>query len=97
MLERPPRRRLRAAPSDAAKAERRRAADCQRQRRARARRRHGGAVLKVDVQNFYRLVEAMIISGRLSDAEGLRREVVEREAGQLLDNWARRCLAKSHA
>jgi len=39
----------------------------------------------------------MIISGRLSDAEGLRREVVEREAGQLLDNWARRCLAKSHA
>jgi hypothetical protein len=92
MLERRQPSGSRAAPSSAA--ERRRALDCERQRRARARHRHGRAVLYVEVPNFYRLIEAMIVSGRLRDVEGLRRDLVEREAAEILDDWARRWLAK---
>jgi hypothetical protein len=51
------------------------------------------AVLHIEARED-RLAEALLLAGRLSEAEALRRSLVERELGRLLDDWARRWLEK---
>jgi hypothetical protein len=61
----------------------------QRQRRARARRRNGHVIRRVDVDE-HALATALIASGRLSEAEALRSDLVERELGRLIADWTER-------
>jgi hypothetical protein len=49
----------------------------------------------VEVHEF-RMVEALLAAGRLTESDALRRHVVEREAAQVLEDWARRWLEQSH-
>lgn len=65
----------------------------ERQRRTRCRRRQGVVVLNVEAHE-HRLIEALIAAERLTEAEALRREAVEREAARLLEDWMTRWLRK---
>jgi hypothetical protein len=67
----------------------RREADRQRQRLARARRKRGEAVYRISVDQAA-MVEALIRSGRLTDAATLRVRLVEAALGEVLAEWARR-------
>jgi hypothetical protein len=60
-----------------------------RQRRIRQRKRAGLYVLQVEV-NEHRFVEALLRSNALGEDASRRRALVEREAGRVLDAWARR-------
>ena len=65
--------------------------DAVRARKARARRRQGMASLRCEVHEF-RLVEALLRAGRLSEGEALRRPLVERELAKLVEDWTARWL-----
>jgi hypothetical protein len=64
-----------------------------RQRKCRARRKQGTVVLHVEVHEF-RLVDALITAGRLSESESQRRAMVEKAAAALLEDFAQRWLPK---
>lgn len=64
-----------------------------RQRAYRERQRHGEAVLPLRV-DYFRLIEALLVSGRLSEADALDRSRVKIAAGEVLDDWAMRWLQK---
>jgi hypothetical protein len=66
-----------------------RAAARQRQRRSRARRRQGTVVLHVEAHEF-RLVDALLAAGRLSDGEGLDRRSVEVAVARVLKDFVER-------
>jgi hypothetical protein len=65
-----------------------------RQRRCRARRRRGVAVLHVEANEF-ELVDALLAAGRLTEAEALRRPLVEKAAARLLEDFTARWLQKA--
>jgi hypothetical protein len=65
-----------------------------RQRRIRQRKRAGLCVLQVEV-NEHRFTEALLRSNALGEEASRRRSLVEREAGQVLDDWARRWTQKN--
>jgi hypothetical protein len=64
-----------------------------RQRRCRTRRRQGTVVLHVEAHEF-RLVDALITAGRLTEDESQRRPLVEKAAAALLDDFTQRWLPK---
>jgi hypothetical protein len=64
-----------------------------RQRKCRARRRQGTVVLHVEAHEF-RLVDALITAGRLTEDESQRRGLVEKAAAALLEDFAQRWLPK---
>jgi hypothetical protein len=64
-----------------------------RQARWRARVRNGRAIFKLDLFHD-RVVEALIVSRRLTEDAALRRELVERELAAVIEQWAERWLAK---
>jgi hypothetical protein len=70
--------------------------EAERQRRARARRRRGVMTFRVEA-NEHRLAEALIESGRLTEALALERPQIERELAKLIDDWIRRWLENRHA
>jgi hypothetical protein len=63
----------------------------EKKRRQRARERRGEAVLRVTVQE-HELVEALIVSGRLTEGAALDRHEVEEAVGKVLQVWAKRWL-----
>jgi hypothetical protein len=60
-----------------------------RQKNYRRRRRHGAAVLAVEVQ-FDALVEAMVSSGRLTPEQALSRHEVEQQVSAIVEDWRQR-------
>jgi hypothetical protein len=64
-----------------------------RSRRKRARRRAGLVNVAIDVDETG-AVEAMIRSGRLSDEQAMRRQLVERELALVVTEWIRRWTCK---
>jgi hypothetical protein len=60
-----------------------------RQRAYKRRQRDGEAVLRVVVDE-YALIDALIESGRLSEADGLDRSKVEAAAEEVLRDWVAR-------
>jgi hypothetical protein len=60
-----------------------------RQRRARIRRRCGMVIRRVGVDE-HALAGALIASKRLSEAEALQPELVERELSRLIADWIER-------
>ncbi len=71
-----------------AQAKRRRAAAA-RQRRVRQRRKAGLACFEIEVSE-HEIAEALILSGRLTEAEALRRTLIERELGVLVEDFIER-------
>jgi len=69
----------------------RREATRRRQAKWRARVRDGRACYRLDVDRD-RAIEALIVSGRLSEDGALRRELVERELAAVVEQWAERWL-----
>jgi hypothetical protein len=65
-----------------------------RQRRCRVRRRQGLAILRVETNEF-RLIDALLAAGRLSEDEALRRALVEKAAAKLLEDFTARWLGKA--
>jgi hypothetical protein len=65
-----------------------------RQAKWRARIRDGRAVYKLDVDRD-RVIEALIVSGRLSEDAALRRSEIERELAAVVEQWATRWLEKN--
>jgi hypothetical protein len=63
--------------------------DALRQRRRRARERAGVAVLDVPVA-YFDLVEALLVSERLSEPDALDRKRVEAAAAEVLADWVAR-------
>jgi len=63
-----------------------------RQARFRARVREGRAIFKLELPHD-RVIEALVVSHRLSEDAGLRRAEVERELAAVVEQWAGRCLA----
>jgi hypothetical protein len=57
-----------------------------RQHKCRARRRRGVAVLHVEADEF-RLIDALLSAGRLSEAESRRRPLVEAAVAQVLKDF----------
>ena len=62
---------------------------CRRQKRYRQRQRDGQAVLQVPC-DFCALVEALLKSGRLSEAEALDRRRIDAAAAEVLADFAGR-------
>jgi hypothetical protein len=60
-----------------------------RKRAERARRKAGEVAYRVTLPE-YAVVNALLVSGRLSEAEALRRALVERELAAVLAEWAAR-------
>jgi hypothetical protein len=60
-----------------------------RQRRSRSRRTRGMIMLRVEVHE-HSIAEALIVAGRLTDAEALCRGRVERELAKVIQEWASR-------
>jgi hypothetical protein len=60
-----------------------------RKRAERARRKAGEAAYRIIVPE-YDVVAALLASGRLTEAEALRRALVERELAAVLTEWAAR-------
>jgi hypothetical protein len=67
----------------------RRAAAAERQRRSRGHRRAGEALYRVWASEWD-VVEALVSSGRLTEAEALQRPLVERALAAVLIEWAAR-------
>jgi len=65
-----------------------------RQARWRARVREGRAIFKLELPHD-RVIEALIVSRRLSEDAALRRSEVERELAAVVEQWAERWLAKT--
>jgi hypothetical protein len=65
-----------------------------RQARWRARVREGRAIFKLELLHD-RVIEALIVSRRLSEDAALRRSEVERELAAVVEQWAERWLAKN--
>jgi hypothetical protein len=66
----------------------------QRKREQRRRERHGLVQLAIELDESVFCL-ALLLSRRLTEAEALRRNLVAREAGAILGEWARIWL-KSH-
>lgn len=66
-----------------------RTSGAERARRHRARRKDGRASLRIEVPEAV-VVEALIASGRLSEAGALSRQAVERAVGEVIQDWAAR-------
>jgi hypothetical protein len=64
-----------------------------RQRRSRRRRKAGRALLQIEVDEF-RLIDALISSGRLTPDEGLARARVEKALANLVDDWTARWVSR---
>jgi hypothetical protein len=62
-----------------------------RKRRLRSRARRGLVVLRVEIDHD-RLVEAQLISGRLSERDALDRRRVEADVAEIVNEWAARWL-----
>jgi hypothetical protein len=61
--------------------------------RKRREREHSEDVKVLDVRmHYYNLVEALLVSERLAEAEALDRAKVEAEASEILTEWVRRWL-----
>lgn len=58
-----------------------------RKRRFRQRQKAGAVVLHVEICEDA-LAQALIVSGRLSEASALDRLATEREAGRIIGEWA---------
>lgn len=58
-----------------------------RKRRFRERQKAGAVVLRIEICE-HQLAEALIVSGRLSDAEAMHRAELERAAAAILEQWA---------
>lgn len=67
----------------------------ERQRRTRARKRVGLAVFRLELGEGA-AIEALILAGRLTEGEALRRRSVERELAAVMSEWAAMWL-RSHA
>jgi hypothetical protein len=67
--------------------------DAIRQQRCRARRRQGLAVLRIEANEF-RLIDALLAAGRISEAESQRRGLVEKATAKLLEDVIARWLPK---
>ena len=76
MLERPP-----------ARPDRRRQAASARQARRRRRSKAGRIVVAIELDELV-VLEALLASGRLTEAQALRRSSVEAELGRLIADWA---------
>jgi hypothetical protein len=63
-----------------------------RRAKGRARARNGRASFRVEAEHDL-LVTALLNSKRLSEAEALDRRLVERELGEVLQEWARHWIA----
>jgi hypothetical protein len=74
----------RAPPSDDSNAKKQRA---HRARLARSRRKHGQIVASIVIEENP-VIEALLQSGRLTEAEALRRSLVEAALGKLIAEWA---------
>lgn len=59
-----------------------------RQARWRQRQRCDAAVLTVEVPSYHKLVNALLVTGALSDSEGLDRKEVARALGAQVAAWA---------
>lgn len=59
-----------------------------RQQRWRRRQQKGAAVLTVEVPDYHKLVNALLVSGALSDGEALDRAQVARAIGAQVAAWA---------
>jgi hypothetical protein len=70
----------------------RRSSARRKQRAYRKRQACGVAVLRVEAP-LYPLVEAMLVAGRLSPERALRRCEIEREVGQIVEEWRRQWAA----
>jgi hypothetical protein len=57
-------------------------------RRYRQRQRNGGAVLRVEVADYFGLLEALIDAGLISEAESADRRLVEITIGEELTDLA---------
>jgi hypothetical protein len=73
-------------PSDDRSARKQRA---YRARLARSRRKRGEVVAKIVIEENP-VVEALLESGRLTEAQALRRSLVEQALGRLIADWSRR-------
>ena len=82
------------APDDAERVDSRKAAAAKRARLSRGRRARGEASGRIDY-NEHDQAAALIASARLTEAQALRRDCVERELGAVLREWAARWL-RSH-
>lgn len=60
-----------------------------RARLARSRRKRGEVVAKIVIEENP-VVEALLESGRLTEAQALRRSLVEQALGRLIADWSRR-------
>jgi len=65
-----------------------------RQARWRARVRDGRACYRLDLDRD-RVIEALIVSHRLSESRALHRGEIERELTAVIEQWAARWLAKN--
>lgn len=65
----------------------RRRADRERKARQRAAERAGIKRLKIEA-NYHRIVEALLRSTRLTEAEALDKKLVEAEVAEVLAEWA---------
>lgn len=62
----------------------------ERQRRHRARIRSGRIQLVVEADQ--RLIEALLATGAVTEAESLSRQAIEAALGDMIDEWTRRAL-----
>jgi hypothetical protein len=69
----------------------RRSLNAARQQRYRIRRRRGETALKVAVPGNA-VIEALILSGRLTETEALSRGLVEQKLATVVTDWAARWL-----
>ena len=63
----------------------------QRQRRHRERLRSGRIPLALDVDA--RVIEALLVTGAITEPESLSRHAVETALGEMVDEWSRRALS----
>jgi hypothetical protein len=64
-----------------------------RQRRYRQRQQRGSVVYRLDVDRDV-VLGGLLESGRLTEGEALRRQLVERALAEVLEEWAARWLKK---
>lgn len=62
----------------------------ERQRRHRQRLKAGRIPLAIEVDE--RVIEALLITGAISEAESLRRSAIEAALSEMVDDWTRRAL-----
>ena len=67
-----------------------RLAASERQRRHRERVRDGKIVLSIEVDGL--VIEALLSTGAISEAESLSRHAIEAALGEMVDEWTQRAL-----